>query len=279
MRALATRVRRYAAIAALATATAGAGACAISQQQELELGRQYAVEINEQLPIIEDAEVHRYVNLLGDRIAQQGGRQLDYTFFVVNTDVINAFAVPGGYVYVNRGLIERTDNLSEFAGVLGHEIAHVELRHGVEQMEAMQRAQLGVALGSILLGPPQGAAAAAVNVGAGLYFARNSREAEHEADALAVPLLVNAGIHPRGLATFFEELIAERERTPSALEQWFSTHPLTEERIDAAEARIAQLPAGSLNGLIMDSDNFKRVQSRLRSMPPPPPEFRSENRQ
>lgn len=279
MRALATRVRRYAAIAALATATAGAGACAISQQQELELGRQYAVEINEQLPIIEDAEVHRYVNLLGDRIAQQGGRQLDYTFFVVNTDVINAFAVPGGYVYVNRGLIERTDNLSEFAGVLGHEIAHVELRHGVEQMEAMQRAQLGVALGSILLGPPQGAAAAAVNVGAGLYFARNSREAEHEADALAVPLLVNAGIHPRGLATFFEELIAERERTPSALEQWFSTHPLTEERIDAAEARIAQLPAGSLNGLIMDSDNFKRVQSRLRAMPPPPPEFRSENRQ
>lgn len=278
MRALATRVRRYAAIAALATAT-GAGACAISQQQELELGRQYAVEINEQLPIIEDAEVHRYVNLLGDRIAQQGGRQLDYTFFVVNTDVINAFAVPGGYVYVNRGLIERTDNLSEFAGVLGHEIAHVELRHGVEQMEAMQRAQLGVALGSILLGPPQGAAAAAVNVGAGLYFARNSREAEHEADALAVPLLVNAGIHPRGLATFFEELIAERERTPSALEQWFSTHPLTEERIDAAEARIAQLPAGSLNGLIMDSDNFKRVQSRLRAMPPPPPEFRSENRQ
>lgn len=279
MRALATRVRRYAAIAALATATAGAGACAISQQQELELGRQYAVEINEQLPIIEDAEVHRYVNLLGDRIAQQGGRQLDYTFFVVNTDVINAFAVPGGYVYVNRGLIERTDNLSEFAGVLGHEIAHVELRHGVEQMEAMQRAQLGVALGSILLGPPQGAAAAAVNVGAGLYFARNSREAEHEADALAVPLLVNAGIHPRGLATFFEELIAERERAPSAVEQWFSTHPLTEERIDAAEARIAQLPAGSLNGLIMDSDNFKRVQSRLRAMPPPPPEFRSENRQ
>lgn len=279
MRALATRVRRYAALAALATATAGAGACAISQQQELELGRQYAVEINEQLPIIEDAEVHRYVNLLGDRIAQQGSRQLDYTFFVVNTDVINAFAVPGGYVYVNRGLIDRTDNLSEFAGVLGHEIAHVELRHGVEQMEAMQRAQLGVALGSILLGPPQGAAAAAVNVGAGLYFARNSREAEHEADALAVPLLVNAGIHPRGLATFFEELIAERERTPSALEQWFSTHPLTEERIDAAEARIAQLPAGSLNGLIMDSDNFKRVQSRLRAMPPPPPEFRSENRQ
>ncbi len=279
MRALATRIRRYAAIAAVATTTAGAGACAISQQQELELGRQYAAEINDQLPIIEDAEVNRYVNLLGDRIAQQGSRQLDYTFFVVNTDVINAFAVPGGYVYVNRGLIERADNLSELAGVLAHEVAHVELRHGVEQMEAMQRAQLGVALGSILLGPPQGATAAAVNVGAGLYFASNSREAENEADAMAVPLLVDAGINPRGLATFFEELIAERERRPSALEQWFSTHPLTEDRIEAAQARIAAIPPSSLDGAIMDSDNFHRMQSRLRAMPPPPPEFRSENRQ
>ena len=244
----------------------------------MQLGAQYATEINQQLPILEDAELNRYINLLGDRIAQQGGRQLDYTFFIVNTDVINAFAVPGGYIYMNRGLIERADNISELAGVLAHEVAHVELRHGVEQMEKMQRAQVGLMLGSILLGPPEGAAAAAVNVGAGLYFANNSREAEHEADAMAVPLLVAAGIHPRGLATFFEELIAERERSPSALEQWFSTHPLTEDRIAAAEARIAQLPAGSLDGLIVSSENFTRFQTRLRSMPQPPPEFRQGNR-
>jgi len=277
MRGLDSTIRRWAGVAAVAVTTTAVGACAISTQQELALGEQYATEINQQLPIIDDGEIHRYVNLLGDQIAQQGGRQLDYTFFVVNTDVINAFAVPGGYVYLNRGLIDRTDNLSEFAGVVGHEIAHVELRHGVEQMEKMQRAQLGVALGSILLGPPEGAAAAAVNVGAGLYFASNSREAENEADALAVPLLVNAGIHPRGLATFFDELIAERERSPSALEQWFSTHPLTEDRIAAVEARIAALPATSLDGLIMNSNNFTRMQQRLRALPPPPPEFRSEN--
>ena len=279
MRGLDKGIRRYAAIATLATATAGAGACAISTQQELELGQQYATEINQQLPIIDDAEIHRYINLVGDRLAQQGGRQLDYTFYVVNTDVINAFAVPGGYVYINRGLIERTDNLSELAGVLAHEIAHVELRHGVEQMESMQRAQLGLALGSILLGPPQGATAAAVQVGAGLYFASNSREAENEADALAIPLLIGGGVHPRGLVTFFNELIAERERAPSSLEQWFSTHPLTEDRIAAVEARIDQQPAGSLEGLAMNSANFTRMQSRLRSMPAPPPEFRSENRQ
>jgi predicted Zn-dependent protease len=196
----------------------------------------------------------------------------------VNADVINAFAIPGGYIYLNRGLIERADNLSELAGVIGHEIGHVELRHGVEQMERMQRAQLGVALGSILLGPPQGATAAAVNVGAGLYFAKNSREAEHEADAIAVPLLVESGIHPQGLATFFGELLAERERTPGALEQWFSTHPLSEDRIAAAEARIARLPQASLEGLLMQSNNFLRMQERLRTMPEPPPEFRSEDR-
>ncbi len=279
MRGLDSTIRRWAGVAAVAVTTAAVGACAISTQQELALGEQYATEINQQLPIIDDGEIHRYVNLLGDEIAQQGGRQLDYTFFVVNTDVINAFAVPGGYVYLNRGLIERTDNLSELAGVLAHEIAHVELRHGVEQMERMQRAQLGLAVGSILLGTPEGAAAAAVNVGAGLYFANHSREAEHEADALAVPLLVDAGIHPRGMATFFEELIAERERSPSALEQWFSTHPLTEDRIAAAEARIAALPAGSLDGLVMTSNNYERMQQRLQALPPPPPEFRSENRQ
>ncbi|HSM35654.1 MAG TPA: M48 family metallopeptidase [Longimicrobiales bacterium] len=279
MRGLYEGFRRYAGVAALAATTVAAGGCAISTQQELALGQQYATEINSQLPIVEDGEINRYINLLGDEIARQGGRQLDYTFFVVNTDVINAFAVPGGYVYLNRGLIERTDNLSELAGVMAHEIAHVELRHSVEQMEKLQQAQLGLALGSILLGPPQGATAAAVNVGAGLYFANNSREAEHEADALAVPLLVNAGIHPRGLATFFEELLVERERAPNSLEQWFSTHPLTEDRIEAAEARIAALPAGSLEGLTMDSNNFRRMQQRVRSLPPPPPEFRQENRQ
>src|SRR5690606_22905421 len=120
------KLRHTVATGVLAGVTAlGVAVCSISQREEIELGRQYAAEINRQLPLVDDPTVVRYVNLLGDRIARQGRRDLDYTFYVVNTDAVNAFAVPGGFIYVNRGLIERTANLSELAGVLAHEIAHV----------------------------------------------------------------------------------------------------------------------------------------------------------
>src|SRR5687768_1982550 len=123
--------RRYAVMGLVAGSAVTAGACGVSTQQEIEMGAQYANEINRQLPILNDATVSRYINTLGRQIASRGGRGLNYTFYVVDASQINAFAVPGGYVYVNRGLIERTRNMPELAGVLAHEIAHVEERHGV----------------------------------------------------------------------------------------------------------------------------------------------------
>jgi predicted Zn-dependent protease len=253
-----------------AAATIGSAACAVSTQQELEMGSQYASEINRQLPLVSNAQVTAYVNQLGDQIARQGGRGLDYTFYVVNSDVVNAFAVPGGYVYVNRGLVERSATMSELAGVLAHEIGHVEQRHGVEQMERMQRANLGIGLASVLLGQPGPAAAAAINVGGTAVFSRFSREAENEADEVAVPMLVRSGIHPQGLITMFERLMSMRRSSPSALEQWFSTHPTTDDRISATRATISRVPASQLSRLTRDSQAFQSMRSRLKSLPAAP---------
>lgn len=260
----------------LVAGSAGLGACGVSQQQEIEIGRQYAAEINRQLPIVDDPGVHRYINELGNRIQRQpGARDIPYTFYVVNSEQINAFAVPGGFVYINRGLIERTDNLAELAGVLAHEIGHVEARHSAEMLERMQAAQAGLVIGSILLGgPPEGVAGAAVDIGAQAYFTRHSREAENEADAIAVQLLPQARIDPAGIVTFFKELIEERQRTPSRLEQWFSTHPLTEERIANVRELIRALPPEQMANLQITSRGFNDFQNRVRRLPAPPPEFR-----
>jgi predicted Zn-dependent protease len=262
----------------LVAGSAGLGACGVSQQQEIQMGRQYAAEINRQLPIVDDPVIHRYLNELGTRIQRQpGNRDIPYTYYLVNIDQINAFAIPGGFVYINRGIVENAANLSELAGVVAHEIGHVEARHSAEMIERMQAAQAGVAIGSILLGgPPQGVTGAAVDIGAQAYFSHHSREAENEADALAVRMLPGAGIDPGGMVTFFKKLLAERERSPSQLEQWFSTHPLTEERIANVRDLIRQVPPEEMSNLQVRSSEFNAFKARVADLPPPPPEFRSQ---
>lgn len=272
-----SRTARRTLIGIAAGGAALAASCAISPRQEVELGQTYAAQINRELPIIEDPAVNRYLNVLGQRIAAGGTRNLNYTFYVVNTDAVNAFAIPGGFIYVNRGLIERTDNLAELAGVLAHEIAHVEERHGAEQLERVQRANVGLSLAYILIGrAPTGLERAAIQVGGAAVFARYSREAEREADAKAIPLLVRAGIDPNGLVTFFMELMEARQRQPNLLEQWFSTHPTTEERIAEARAQIRQIPASQLRGLTVDTQQYREFRERVRRLPPPPAQFRAQ---
>lgn len=262
----------------LALSAVGAGACApaITTQQEMQMGAQYAAEINRQLPIVQNPQIHYYINQIGNTIARQADpRGIQYTFYVVNSPQVNAFAVPGGHIYINRGLIERANNLSEFAGVLGHEIGHVVHRHGIEQMQRMQNAELGVNLAYILLGrAPSGVEQVGLQLGAGAFFARHSREAEREADAVAIDYLMTAGIHPAGLVTMFEHLIAERNRTPSTVEQWFSTHPLTEERIADISARIQQIPQSRTQNLAMDSPAYQEFRQRLRQLPAAPQQRR-----
>lgn len=263
-------VRRTTAVVLLAGATSFTSACGVSPQKEAEIGAQYSAQVNRELPILNDATANRYLNTIGQRLARNVNRKFNYRFYIVNTSTVNAFALPGGYVYINRGIIERADNASELAGVLAHEIAHVELRHGAEQMERMQAANVGVGLLYALTGrQPGGVERTGVNAVGSLYFAKHGREAEAEADATAINLMIAAGYHPRGLPTFFEELIAERKRRPSSLEQWFSTHPLTEERVAATQSLIARVPATRLRGLTTDTREFQSFRSRVRSLPRP----------
>ena len=248
-------------------------ACGISQQQEVQMGVEYAQQINAQLPIIQDPELNRYINVLGDSIARLTSRRdLDWHFFIVDAKDVNAFAVPGGFVYVNRGLIERADQMDELAGVLGHEIGHVVRRHTVKQMEKAQGANVGVTLACILTSVCNSqAAGAAINIAGGAVFARFSRSDEAEADNEGFNNVVRAGISPVGMVTMFQKLIAERKTRPAGVEAWFLTHPLEEDRIAAIQARINQISRAQLASLGTDTRNFHTFKARLQSMPPSPP--------
>jgi predicted Zn-dependent protease len=247
--------------------------CGISQQQEVQMGQEYAQQINAQLPIVQDPELNRYINVLGDSIAGLTSRRdLDWHFFIVDSKEVNAFAVPGGFVYVNRGLIERSDKMDEVAGVLGHEIGHVLRRHTVKQMEKEQGANIGITLACVLTGVcNKQAAGTLINVAGGAVFARFSRADEAEADQEGFNNVVHAGISPEGMVTMFQKLLEERKTRPAGVEAWFLTHPLEEDRISAIQARINQLPPSSLASLGTDTRNFHTFKARLQSLPPSPP--------
>jgi predicted Zn-dependent protease len=259
--------------AALALTAAGATGCGVSQQQEVEMGAQYSQQINQQLPLVTDAQVNQYINALGNQLARVADtRGLEWHFFVVNSPEVNAFAVPGGYVYVNRGLIERATRMDQLAGAMGHEIGHVTHRHSVKQMEQQNGAQIGVTLACILQPAVcnSGLGSTAINVGATAVFAKFSRNDEAEADQAGIEYTVKAGIDPRGIPEMFQILLDERQTRPSAVEAWFATHPMEEDRISATEATIARYNVQQLNTLTKDTQNFHNFQARLRSLPQAP---------
>ncbi len=257
----------------LAIMGAGVAGCLASTQEEVAMGTQYAAEINRQLPIITDPEVARYISVLGDSIARVADqRNLDWHFYVVDQPDVNAFAVPGGYIYVNRGLIERAETLSELAGVLGHEIGHVTERHSMEQMAKAQQANVGVSLACILAPSVcnSGLGSTAIQLGAGGVFAKFSRDDEREADRVGIQFVTRAGVDPRGVPAMFRTLLAERENKPGGLDAMFSTHPLAEDRVQDAEAVIAQIDPVVLRSLTTDTRAFQQFKARLKSLPPSP---------
>jgi predicted Zn-dependent protease len=246
--------------------------CSVSTQQEVEMGTQYAQQINAQLPIVQDPEINRYVNVLGNQIAQRADqRGIQYRFYVVNASEVNAFAVPGGYIYINRGLVERTNTLSQLAGVLGHEIGHVVRRHSVQQMQKAQGANFGVVLACVLTSICNSdVGQTAINVGGTALFAKFSRDDEFEADQEGIRNVVRAGIHPRGIPEMFQILINERNRGNAAVASWFATHPTEQDRITRAQQTIAQIDPAVLRSLTVDSQNFHSFRNRVRSLPAPP---------
>ena len=254
-------------LAALAVAS-----CAVSQQQEVELGANTAAQVSAQLPLIHDGAVVSYITSLGSQLAKvTDTRNLAWHFTVVDSKEVNAFALPGGWIYVNRGLIERATDMSELAGVLGHEIGHVTLRHSVQQMQQAQGANVGVSLLCTLTKVCEsGAGQAAVGIGGSALFAKFSRTDEAEADAEGVKTTIKAGISPRGSPEMFRILLSERQRNPGAVDAFFASHPLEENRITATEAQIATYPASQLQRLTKDTQAFQAFRRRLLALPPSP---------
>jgi predicted Zn-dependent protease len=248
-------------------------ACSISEDQEVALGRQDAEEINSQLPIVTDPAISGYIQDLGESIAKKTSRSdLDWHFYVVNTKQVNAFALPGGFIYVNRGLIESTDRLDELTGTLGHEIGHVIERHSVKQMQTAQKANAGIAVVCTLTSIcNNGIAQTAVQVGGTALFAKYSRVDELQADSEGVVNVTRAGYDPQGIPDLFQVLLKERESQPTVVEGWFSTHPLEEARIQRAKDLIAHLPLEGPDRLIVDTPEFDEFKARVSALPEPPP--------
>lgn len=240
----------------------------VSEPQELQMGAEFATQLDRELTFIDDPEVVGYVDALGQSIARASRRNdIPYRFRVVNTDEVNAFAVPGGYLFVNRGLIEAADTECELAGVLGHEIGHVVGRHSARQMTQQYGLQ---AIAGLILGEnPSMLAQLTAQFAATGAIMSYSRGMESEADGYGVQELYDAGIDPSGLATFFDKLVEMRGGAGgSKLETFFSTHPDPGARAAAVRAQIAQLPAKP--SLRKDSPRFHTVKAKVKAMPPAP---------
>jgi predicted Zn-dependent protease len=244
-------------IAALSAATMIAAACSPSQDQEVAIGRQNAEQVNARLPILRDPEAADYVQQLGISMAAKTSRSdLDWKFFIVDSKDVNAFALPGGFIYVNRGLIDHAQELDELAGALGHEIGHVVLRHSVQQMAQ------GICNSDL--------ARAAIQIGGAAYFARYSRLDEAQADSVAVENVMRAGIDPHGIPSLFERLLEERKTSPLRIEAFFASHPMEEDRIRATAAEINAIDPAELRGLRRDDPGFQAFKTRLKTLPRAP---------
>ncbi|MFL5488370.1 MAG: M48 family metallopeptidase [Gemmatimonadaceae bacterium] len=247
-------------------------ACGVSTQQEVQIGQDAAQQVNAQLPMVQDAVIQNYVNALGNRIARTTSRSdLKWEFRVVNANQVNAFALPGGFVYVNRGVLARASNMSEVGAVLAHEIEHVVRRHSVKQMEQAQGANVGVGILCALTGVCQsGLAQAAINIGGTAVFAKFSRTDEVQADEGGFNNLIRAGINPRGMLTLFQKLLAEEQQGSGAAASWFSDHPGTSDRLADVQRMLNQVPAATLNSLQTNESAFNTMKARLNQLGPAP---------
>jgi predicted Zn-dependent protease len=245
----------------------------LSRQDEAMLGAMVAKELRDQNVLIEDPEVSEYINSVGDRLAaqsQQGGR--DFQFFVIKDSTINAFAVPGGYVFVHAGLFLATETESELASVMAHEIAHVTQHHIARQLRAQSTTNMtsvAAMLGAILLGAIGGGQAAEGAIAAAQGMAAQSqinftRETEAEADRVGIGYLAAAGYEPNAMGSFFETMSRHEGLTVTYIPAMLIDHPVTTDRIAEAKARAAHYPARKGQ----DSQSYELIRERVRVLDP-----------
>lgn len=228
----------------------------VSLDQEWQLGDQMAAQVAQQMRVTTDP----YVTQVGERLhAATPLANRPFHFYVVDDPSVNAFAIPGGHVYVNRGLIAQADRANMLAGVMAHEISHVVARHVIKQAEQQQT--IG-AIGSILLGQnPNAIAVLVANIAAGGAMARFSRADEKQADDLGLEVMTRAGYDPRGMLDMFQKLLALDQRGGGgAVARFFQDHPGTQDRIDDISSRIAKM--GNVRGTV-DDPAYQSARRRL----------------
>ena len=243
-----------------------------SPAEDVQVGRQAAQEAKQQLPMLNDARVDDYVERIGRNLVESIPTQFQhpefrYTFDVVNQKEINAFALPGGPMFLNRGMVEAARTEGEVAGVMAHEIAHVALRHGTAQATKAQKFQIGAVAGQILGAIVGGTAGSVIaqgsNFGLGAYFLKYGREYEREADLLGAQIMARAGYDPRRMADMFRTI--EQQGGGSGGPEWLSSHPNPGNRYDAIQREASQL---RIEGPRRSEAEFANIQDRLTGMAP-----------
>lgn len=240
-----------------------------SRDKDVELGKQYSAEVSKQLPLLPESDpLTRYIEGLGQQlVAVAPAPRYPFTFHVVNQKEINAFALPGGPIYINVGTIQAADNESEIAGVMGHEMGHVIMRHSTAAASKELFARFGLSVFGMLFGQGAGGSAleGAANFGVGSYFLKNSRTAESQADMIGTDLMYDAGYDPHQMAAFFEKLEKEDKAGNSSVAQFFSDHPNPGNRAEAVSREVATLAPKPYRA---DSNEFASVKHEAAGMKP-----------
>jgi predicted Zn-dependent protease len=233
-----------------------------STEKEVRLGRELAGEVDRQAKFVDDPVITEYVNRVGQNIVLHSDAKVPFTIKVIDSDEVNAFALPGGFFYVNKGLVLAADNEAELAGVMAHEIAHVAARHAVENQRKAELTQYAILIPAIIFG---GGLGQLIYQGGGfaalLGFMRFSRGAEEEADKLGVQYMYAAGYDPTAMATMFEKLESKNKKKPGFISKLFATHPAPPERRAASLALAARFP--EREEYVISSSEFQRVKGRL----------------
>ncbi|PYT89505.1 MAG: peptidase M48 [Acidobacteria bacterium] len=238
-----------------------------SLEKEIALGKSLAQEVEKSSKLIDDPVVTEYVNRVGQNLVRNSDAKVPFTIKVIDSDEVNAFALPGGFFYVNSGLVLRAQEESELAGVMAHEISHVTARHGTRQATKGELMQLA-SIPAMIFIPYTWAGYAmyqGLNLAIPLTFLKFSRDAEREADFLGIQYMYKAGYDPNSYVTFFERIQADEKRRPGTIPKVFSTHPPTPERIENTQKEIARiLPARQ--EYIVTTSEFDTVKGRLRNI-------------
>lgn len=233
-----------------------------SLEKEIRMGKEYAQQVEASVKMVQDPVVNEYVNRIGQNLVRNSDARVPFTIKVIDSDEINAFALPGGFFYVNSGLILAADEEAELAGVMAHEIAHVAARHATRQMTRGQLANFAT-IPLIFVGGGIGYAVRSVaSIGLPMTFLTFSRGFEEEADYLGLQYMYKAGYDPQAFISFFEKIQAKEKKKPGALAKAFSTHPQTPDRIDKSQQEIAHvLPAR--DQYVVSTSEFDDVKTRL----------------